>query len=180
MGNSLKNQFEINLVSIKKNTETFDYLIDNTLFENFDQEIVKKGNVNVHLDLTKTDLMVTMKFIISGNVNLTCDKSLEEFDEELNSTNTIYFKYGDENIELDVNLFQIDNKTVKIDVYSHIMELILLEVPFRKIHPNLRDEDEKSEEGEILYQTDPDQDIEKENTDPRWDDLEKLKNKFNK
>lgn len=180
MENSLKNQFVINLVSIKNNAETYDFQIDNELFENFDQDIVKKGAVNVRINLTKSELMVTMNFEISGSVNLICDKSLEEFDEELNSKNTIYFKYGDEDLELDVNLFQIDHKTVEIDVFTHIMEFILLEIPFRKIHPNLRDEDDESEDGEILYQTDLDQDIKEETKNSNWGELEKLKDKFNK
>ena len=174
-----KNQFDINLLSIKKDTELFDFQIDKKFFENFDQDIVKKGNLEVHLKVTKTDLMITMNFQITGKINLVCDKSLKEFEENIDSSSVIYFKYGKENIELDINLFQIEQNTITINVASHILEFILLEVPFRKIHPDLRDEDETEEDGKLLYQTDIDQD-EEEDSDPRWKDLEKLKNKFNK
>ena len=180
MRNSNINQYEINLNSIKKDVEEFDFQIDKTFFENFDQDIVNEGKLSLNLILTKTDLMITMKCRIYGEVNLICDKSLEPFVEEIDSTNTIYFKYGDEDIELDVNLFQIENNTIKINIASHILEFILLEIPFRKLHPKFRDDDDDDiEDDKPLYQTDTDQEN-KKNTDPRWEGLEGLKNKFNK
>lgn len=177
MRDLILDQFDVNLLSIKKNTESFDFQIDDKFFESFDQDIVKKGKLDVHLDLSKTDLMITMNFSISGVINLICDKSLEEFEENLHSDHTIYFKFGDSDLELDINLFQIVSNTININVATHILEFILVQIPFRKIHPKLRAEDELEEEGKLLYQTDIDQNTE-EAPDPRWKGLEELKNKF--
>ena len=177
MKNSINDQFDINLINIKKDVEYFDYQVDKEFFENFDQDIVSNGNINVNLKVIKTDLMITMKFNFAGNIILTCDKSLKQFEEPVQVSKTIFFKYGEENLEMDENLYQIAGNTININVSSHIMEFLILEIPFRKIHPELRDEMEEKEDEELIYQTNKDQNI-KEKPDPRWSDLEKLKNKF--
>ena len=176
MRNSIEKVFDINLLNIKKNVEYFDFQIDKKFFENFDQDIIEDGDVKVSLSVSKTDLMITMNFEFLGSVNLTCDKSLEKFDKKIHTSKIIFFKFGKENAELDVDLFQIENNTININVATHILEFLLLEIPFRKLHPKYSDEGESDEE-ELLYQTDIGQNIEEE-TDPRWSGLEKLKGKF--
>ena len=54
------------------------------------------------------------------------------------------------------------------------MEFILIEIPYRKIHPKFEDEDEEGSNGPY-YQTKIEEKEIEEKIDPRWEGLKKFK-----
>jgi uncharacterized metal-binding protein YceD (DUF177 family) len=125
-------------------------------------------------------------------VKLICDRSLEEFFEPLDLKEKIIFKYGEEEQEINEDVYMITRDTPKINVAQFIYEFVLLGLPAKRIHPDYRTEmDEDDYEGEGMYayidgDTFEDEETEEEinsekqeeeSTDPRWELLKKLKNK---
>jgi uncharacterized metal-binding protein YceD (DUF177 family) len=63
--------------------------------------------------------------------------------------------------------------TQALDVSNYIYEYVSLEIPMKKVHPRLRDQ----ERAELVYEdktplNDQEQD---DNVDPRWEVLKKIK-----
>lgn len=173
--------YDINLVKLKDKKHEYDFVLNDEFFELFDQTLVNGGNLKAHVELDKTPLLLTLEVNIKGVVNLTCDRSLENFDYPIDLNQTLLVKYGDEEIELDENVLQIPHDTQNLNMAQHLFDYIGLAIPMKKLHP--RFEVDYSEEGDILIyststtSTDQDTDTEPENdapVDPRWDILKNL------
>lgn len=176
MRNKIIQEFDINLLNIKKDVELFDYEINDSFFKCFEQDIVQKGKLMVKAEVLKTHSLITINFVINGTIELECDRSLEIFDYPFQFKTSVYYKYGQEKMELDVNLFQIEENTVTLNISDFLMESILIEIPVKKIHPNFKDEQNNSEFETLYYQTQNNKEEEDNNTiDPRWEALKKIK-----
>ena len=115
--------------------------------------------------------MITLNLKIEGSIELTCDRSLELFDHPIHITKEIIFKYGDEEKELSEDVFVILKSEQEINITSFLYELIMLEVPMKRLHPKFQDE---SDEDEMVYESNNDNSQE-DAVDPRWEALKKLK-----
>lgn len=181
--------FDIEVIKFKEGKHEFDFEIGDSFFQNFeDNEIVEKGQLTTRVILNKGANVIELQFHIKGTVQLTCDRSLEVFDHPLDFSEKMIYKYGEEEQEIDENVYMITRDTPAINVAQLIYEFILLALPAKKIHPNHRNEldDEDLEvEGGYVYIDDeleaeeenPEAEEETKPVDPRWQKLMNLKNK---
>ena len=92
------------------------------------------------------------------------------------------YKYGQEEKEINDEIFFITADTQSINVMQLIYEFILLGIPAKKIHPDhLTEEDDEDEgEGWIVYEAGENNLSEeqiKDDQNPFWKALKNLKNK---
>jgi uncharacterized metal-binding protein YceD (DUF177 family) len=183
--------FDIEVIKFKEGRHEIDFEIGDSFFQNFeDNELVEKGHLTVRVIMDKGANLIELTFHIKGSVQLTCDRSLEIFDHQLDFTEKMIYKYGAEEQEIDVNVFMITRDTPSINVAQLIYEFILLALPAKKIHPdfiNELDDEEAEVDGGYVYiddefepESEQENQEEKEESkpaDPRWEQLLKLKNK---
>lgn len=168
-----KERYHIDIFGLKPGTHTFDFIINEEFFKSFANSLIEEGDGKAEITLEKTTNHVKATLLLNITVELTCDRSLEKFDYLIDKEQTIIFKYGDHEEELDVDLFMIPHDTQRIDFGQHIFDYIGLSVPYKKLHPKFEGEEEK-ETDEMIFQTDIPSEEEKEE-DPRWAALKKLK-----
>ena len=144
-----------------------------------------KGNLTVRVKVDKGANLIELTFHIVGKVTVVCDRSLETFEQPLDFTEKMIYKFGSEVKEIDESVMMITRDTPSINVAQLIYEFILLALPLKKIHPDYRnelDEEDNELEGGFVYldEASTDGSTEEESTtsvDPRWEQLGKLKNK---
>jgi len=184
--------FDIEVIKFLEGKYEIDFEIGKEFFQHFeDNELLDEGRLTVRVLMDKGANLIEMNFLISGEVKLTCDRSLEEYFEPLEINERILFKYGEVEEEINEEVYMITRDTSKVNVAQFIYEFVLLGLPAKKIHPDHRtefDEEDFEAEGTYAYidgdneedsEAEPsaDQDQKEENTDPRWELLKKLKNK---
>lgn len=174
MGNS--NQFSIGFSGLKAGLHQFDYEIENTFFDNFENSEVKFGSLTVHLELEKKEKMMTFLFAINGNVVLECDRCLENYEQQINTNPRLIIKLGKERSEETDELEIIPESANEINIAQYIYEYICLALPIRKVHP----ENEKGEPlcNKTILEKLKEHTTNKHTTeelDPRWDALKDLK-----
>jgi uncharacterized metal-binding protein YceD (DUF177 family) len=152
----------------------FEFDIDEAFFREFEQDLVNTGSLNAKIDLEKNDSFIEMEIGLSGTVQLTCDRSLDEFQYPINETRKVIFKYGDEEMEINHDIVMITSDTQQIDVGQYIFEFVSLAVPMKKLHPRFVETDEDF--GSMVYRSaDPEQEENSNEPDPRWSKLNQLK-----
>ena len=174
--------YEITIVKLSNKKHEFEFDMDDSFFALFEQEIILGGKLLAKVELDKTESLLTLHFDIKGTVRLTCDRSLEEFDQPVDVEETLRIRYGPENAELDDDMWQITPDTQEINVAQHLYDFVGLSLPMKKLHPRFVDEmDEDNDEDILIYSSrkagdsdseddsDDDDDI-----DPRWDALKNL------
>lgn len=181
--------FDIEVIKFKEGSHEIDFQIDDQFFSQFeDNDLVQKGDLTARVLMHKGANLIEMEFQIAGKVRLTCDRSLEEFDQDLDIQEELIFKYGSEEKEIDENIYMITRDTPSINVAQFIYEFILLALPAKKIHPNHRNElDDEEVEAEGLYvyidgegdadweDSEDGEEEEDQPVDPRWEMLKNLK-----
>lgn len=167
--------YDIHIYKLSNGIHTFDFKIEDTFFSLFENSLIEKGNVSVHVVLEKSDRMIQTQFNFKGSIQLVCDRTLEPFNWHLDFNQLMIYKFGEESQELSEDVAVIPKETQAINVAHMIHEFLCLSIPMKKLHPKFNNEDLK-EEGEILFSTVKEESKE-EASDPRWDALKKLTQK---
>ena len=174
--------YDIHIMGLENKRYEYDFSSDDSFFAALEQDLIQKGTVQTHLLLDKSETMIRLDFQITGAVEQTCDRSLDCYEEPVETQQTMLLKYGDHNEELSDEIELIERNTATINVARYIFEFISLSLPMKHLHPRFRDEDDEEDEarnGKVIYRSGTDgieDDEEQSNVDPRWAALRKLNN----
>jgi len=173
--NNLK-EYLIPFVGLKIGKHQFDYQIDNTFFKNFDYDEFNDASVKVNIVLEKKSTMLELDFKHKGTVNVPCDVSGEEFDLPIKGKLKLLVKFGDTFNDENEELLILPNGEFQVNVAQYIYESIVLSVPLRRVHPGVKDGtlSEVVEKLESLAPKENKTEEQKDDIDPRWENLKKL------
>ncbi|MEH0155607.1 DUF177 domain-containing protein [Limibacter armeniacum] len=195
MKKKANNAYSIDIYNLSEGKKyEFSFHVDNSLFEMFSSNLAEAIDADVEVLLSKGATTIQVDLKIKGETTLICDRSLDSFNHPIEVEERIYFKFGDHFEELDDNLIMIPENELSLDLSQALYDIISLEIPIKKIHPDLRTEedeedfdDEEADLGLLFFTTadDKDEEIDDEGEeddddddkpiDPRWEQLKKLK-----
>lgn len=168
--------FDIQIYNLSNKVHTYEYKIDSSFFDLFEGDLQEEGTFNIQIELDKRENIIEVDLFINGQYQLTCDRSLEEFELPVSVERKLLYKYGEEEKELEDDVNVITKQTQKINIAHFIYEFLLLAIPMKKLHPKY--ENEEDEEDEIIYFDESEETTDdEEQIDPRWAALKNLKNK---
>ena len=87
--------FKIELKDLKEPKTVLEYNLDNSYFEAINSPEVKHGVVRVVVSIRKTDSFLELLFNTEGTVQISCDRCLDEMDQDIKTENRLVVKYGD-------------------------------------------------------------------------------------
>jgi uncharacterized metal-binding protein YceD (DUF177 family) len=170
-------KYDIHIQGLENKRYNYEFEGDNEFFEFFEQDIISSGHFKAQVVLDKNSALVQLFFEIEGAVSLTCDRSLEPFDEPIHLKEKYIYKFGDRYEEITDEIEMIPQNTATINLAQHIYDFIGVSLPMKKLHPRFRHEEEE-EDDKFIYSTDEgaEQEKKEEPIDPRWAALLALKN----
>ncbi|MBA3648761.1 MAG: DUF177 domain-containing protein [Chitinophagales bacterium] len=172
-------QYEIAFVGLKTGIHQFNFDIDDRFFAYFNNSLVNKGDLKVHLNFDKKPSFFILYFRIEGFVHLPCDRCSAELDFPLDADFTIVVKFDDhsenEHDDSMADVIYIDRNETHLNTGQLIYEFINLSIPLHRINcDNLNNK--KPCDYEILSRlVAPAPKKQKPPVDPRWKDLTKIK-----
>lgn len=137
--------FEIDIIALKMGSHSFTFKLDNIFFAYFKEHqngFIEKADCNAEVILEKNELLIRATYIINGTVELICDRSLDEFDYEIDVKEAILYKYSEEERELTEEIVLITHRTPSINVGELLYEFLMLDIPMKKLHPRFLEEDD--------------------------------------
>ncbi|MDT0690369.1 DUF177 domain-containing protein [Salegentibacter sp. F188] len=170
--------YTIPFVGLKLGKHQFEYDIDNEFFDHFEYDEFNSVDVKIDLLFEKKTTMMELTFRASGTVNVDCDITNEPYDQPIDSSLFLVVKFGDEYSDEDEDLLIIPHGEYEVNVQQYIYELIVLSLPFKRIHPGVEDGTLKSDVLDKLEELsiDKKEKNNEEDIDPRWDKLKNLLN----
>lgn len=169
-------EFTIPFSGLKQGKHEFVYTIDNTFFESFGYDEFNSALINLKLLLNKTSTFLELHMNCKGAVNVNCDITNEPFDLPIQSDLEIIVKFGDEYNDDNDEILVIPHGAHEVNIAQYIYEMLVLAVPQKRAHPGIEDGTLESEILDKLEELEPkERKDNKEETDPRWDALKKLK-----
>lgn len=171
-------EFDIQIYKLSNKLHVYEYEVSDAFFEHFEGDIVEHGKIDVTINLDKRENLIEANIEFKGYIDLVCDRSLRDFKHSVDVEKKVLYKYGEEEAELEDNVFIITKNTQVINVSHFIYETIALEIPLKRIHPEELQEDEEHNQYYYIdeeFESEEDN-IEEDEVDPRWAALKNLKN----
>ena len=165
--------WKIDIQRLEDKRYTYDFEADSSFFESFEHSPVEQGKWSGNVVVEKTSTMLRVHFLLHATVELTCDRTLKKFDHPLELDHWITFKFGDEWEELDEDIWMIPWNTEQLNLGPYVFEIIVLALPMKRLHPDVANED--TGEGVMFRTGEEEGDDPKEQTDPRWEKLKRLR-----
>lgn len=169
--------YAIPFTGLKLGKHQFDFDITDAFFNEFEYSLVKKGKLKCLVELDKQETMLVLHFDITGSIDLSCDRCLADYPQQVDITEQQIAKFSEEEIE-DEDIITITKNDHEINVAPLIYEYITVAVPFVAVctdegrtqycDNDMLDKLEKLAGGG----EEPDDD---EQDDPTWDALKKIK-----
>jgi uncharacterized protein len=155
----------------------FTLEIDDSFFDNFEYSGLHSANVHVEVNMERKERMLIFTFDFSGTVRTICDRCTEEFDRQIEDSETLVVKFGHEFHEESDDIIVIPDTEHQLNVAPFIHEYLQLMQPIRNVHPD--DENGNSTcDPEMLRR------IEELShhiaVDPRWEALRKIQDRKGK
>ncbi len=173
-------EFDIEIVKLQPGKNQFEFVIDDKFFQFFEYGLIERGGLKANVEIDKSIHLLNIHFSIDGEVELTCDRSLEKFNHPLFLEQDLIVKYGEEEDFLSDEVMIIKRDEQVLNLANLIYEYITVAVPIKKVHPKFLSENiGDEEEDQLIYSSgnkDDEEDKNDESIDPRWKELLKLKN----
>lgn len=149
---------EIPISSLNLGEHYLDFQLSDEFFEQFGGLIVKEGNLKVSVKVDLSSALITLSITVRGLVTQVCDRSLDDYEESVDTFGQIRFKYGEVAEELSEDLYVILPNTPSIEISQVVYDFICLSLPLKKLHPRFREhlagtEDTEDEESMLIYST---------------------------
>jgi len=163
--------FLIPVKGLEPGEHHYDFVVEDTFFEQYAFQDIHHGKVTLSLDIEKESRLMLLLFHFDGNLQLVCDRCLDTYTQPLQGDFRLVVKYGEKKEDISDELATIPYEDSYFDIAQYVYEFILLLLPMKRIHP----EDENGNSAcnvEMLRKL---EDFDENKTDPRWDVLKGLK-----
>ena len=128
--------FRIPFYSFRNGLHEFDFIVDDSFFAFFEGSELSHGQLQVKVTMDKSDHQLVFDLSLTGEVEVICDRCLDNFMQEINASYTLYGKFGEGNSEEEFDVVWIPRSEHEIDLAGYIFEYILLSLPLKRIHPD--------------------------------------------
>ncbi len=160
--------YKVPLHGLKDGVHTYNFNLDSTFLEHFEETGFDIEQVEVRVELIKNNKTVEFSFQVKGKVNVPCNRCLEKMVQKVKHRAKLIVKLGEQNAELSEEILEIP-ELEDFDMAPLVFEYLMLSLPIRSVH-------KKGECDPKMIEILNKYSASEEKTDPRWDDLKKLLN----
>lgn len=169
-------KYIIHFKGLKVGKHLFDFEVNDQFFDQFPEGEIKKGLLNVSVELDRHINMLELSFNIEGEAEVLCDRCLEPLIIPLSFEGSVIVKLG-EVVEGDNDndeLWVINENEHELSLSQYIYESICLSLPLQRYH-GIEGTSAKGCDPTMLSRINQ---VEEKviKTDPRWDKLNELRN----
>ena len=126
--------FLIPIAGLKVGIHQFDYQIDETFFQHFENSPIHTGKVQLSLEFDKRSDMIILGFDLKGKTPMACDRCTADINLPFEGNYTLIVKYEDESDDTESDLVYIHREETILDVSKFAYEYICLSIPLIKVY----------------------------------------------
>ncbi len=131
---NVEKDFSIAFKGLKPGVYTYDFEVDNSLFEAFESAEIKDGTCAVRVELRRLETMLDMAIEVVGKVVVPCDRCLEDCEIPIAYEGNLVVKFSSEEQEYDGEVMWLTPADDKVDLAQYIYESVVLSLPYQRVH----------------------------------------------
>ena len=132
-------EFCIPFKGLKNGSHHFEFKLDKAFLEAIGDEELIDVEADVEVEMTKTAQMLTFEVAIDGAAYVECDRCLDELEYPVETEDTLYVKFSEEEIEFDGEVMWLNPADDQLDLSGYIYETLLLSLPYQRVHENIEE-----------------------------------------
>lgn len=132
---SYLNSYTIPIKGLALGQHEVTYEVDDQFFGSFDNSEIHKGDVEVQVRVKKSSSFIELDFEIDGNIEVICDRCLEEYLQHIYYEGSLFVKFSSLIQEEEGDVIYVDPNEGELNLAQYIYESICLSLPYQKIHP---------------------------------------------
>ncbi len=181
--------YNIPLKSLKTDSQTFEFTLDDCYFKKIDSPEVQRGNVTAKVTVYKKANLFDLSFDLNGVVLIPCDRCLDDMEQPIQYKDQLQVKFGDCFCE-EGDIVVVPESEGAINIAWFLYEFIVLNIPMKHVHQpgqcnktmvgklkkHITRQKSDDDDMEDLDLDDDDVDVitDEVPTDPRWDGLQNI------
>lgn len=165
----MADKYILKFSGLELDTHQFEYTVRDDFFDSIEFGEIRKGNLQVQVEVIKEEGMLILDFDISGTVNITCDRCSEMYDQEINGQNQLIVKFGDGTLQNTDDMLILQKSESEMSISLYIYEFTHLLLPQKRVHPEGECDQNVVDKLNELNTADK-----FKGTDPRWDALKEV------
>lgn len=191
--------YKLPLKSLPSGSHEFEYDLGKQFFEDMESADIRDARLKVIATVNVKGDIFELTLKVSGEITLICDRCLDEMQMPVDTEYSVFVKYGEDYNDDSDNLLVIPESDNFLNIAYILYDTVALTVPIKHVHPlgkcnramstllrkhrspasNIEGEDGEMVE-ELMESIDDDIDsVDDAPSDPRWNELKKLKNQDN-
>jgi uncharacterized protein len=168
-----KKQYLIKFAGLPVGTHEFEFRINGSFFEQFNESEITEADIDVKVVLLKQNHLMQMEFEINGTVNLACDRCLINYDFPVHASEKLVIKQAGEDKSTD-EILVVSESSGEADISHYLFEYVTLALPSRRVPCEVDEEFECDyETRNKLEENTTEEDVNEANS--VWEKLNKLK-----
>lgn len=132
---SVLKKYTIPYKGLKVGSHTFEFEVDDRFLQAFEASEIHRGHGRVKVGLEKQSRMMSLTFEMEGEVEVACDRCLEEFMLPFTYQGTLQVRFSETEQESDGEIMWISPNEPELDLAQYIYESINLSLPYQRVHP---------------------------------------------
>ncbi|MDD4848400.1 MAG: DUF177 domain-containing protein [Bacteroidales bacterium] len=167
-------EYNIAFSGLKNDIHQFDYQIDKSFFDHFEEADIQDAKLQVNVEMEKQETMLILHFDISGSLTTTCDRCLEPCNLDISKVTILIVKFGEKYEEISDDVIVIPRSMNSLDISQYIYEFSMLALPLQRVHATIGGVNGCNENMMSFLSNNSDSDHQE--IDPRWEILRELNN----
>ena len=126
--------YDLPLEALRPGDHAFAYALDDAFFARYDSELVRGGDFDVALDVSRVGNQFTLGLHVAGSAAVTCDRCLGAFELPLDVRDEVVVKLDNGPAREEEEVIYLPFGTERLDVAKVIFDAVGLALPMRISH----------------------------------------------
>ena len=135
----MDDKFIIPLNGLATGKNEFSWKVGKEFFESFDNTEVIDAELDAEVVVEKSGRYIGVDCDVFGSVMVECDRCLDELEYPIETSDTLYVKFSEEEIEFDGEVMWLNPADEEINLAGYIYESLLLALPYQRVHESVED-----------------------------------------
>ena len=171
--------YDIKFSGLKNGKHQYKFHLDHRFFELFDNDEFDQCDIDIVVDLNKSEQLLEFNIHNTGTVQVLCDVSGEEFDQKIEGDLDFIVKFGETFNDDRDDIIIIPFNAHLFNIAQQIYESVVLSMPAKRIHPDIVSGKKVAVNAKYIVNYDNDtagsiQSDEEKEIDPRWAALKNI------
>jgi uncharacterized metal-binding protein YceD (DUF177 family) len=119
--------------SLKDGDHQFSFNLDKSFFDCFEHSLIESGDIQIDMDLKKSETMLVANFTVQGTVDSLCYRCNDPLEFDIEGNFRLVFKFGLEESDNE-ELIVLPHEAYQLELANHFYEFVHVLLPNRIVH----------------------------------------------